>query len=143
MRGPARSAASLAVVLAAAIVFHQAVVVPYRLNLMIRRVKVRSLAAMQQETVASRRMSLENVRILTELMTPLSIHADALMVRALNYRLHGNYVNAVADYRLANVLDERPEIHFQLSRLYLEMGDLTAHEKHRRAAADFHPSYSD
>jgi tetratricopeptide (TPR) repeat protein len=140
---PARLAASIIVAILAILVFHHAVLIPYRLNLAIRRVKLRSLTAIKYDTVTSRRMSIENAAVMAGLMTPISMNAESLMVRALNYRLHGKMHEALADYHRANELEERPEIHFQLARLYLELGDLAAHEKHRMEATDFHRSYSE
>lgn len=143
LKASARVAAAGGLVLIATILFHHSVLIPYRLNLLKRVVKIRTVAVMTDETPMRPRVCAQNVVTMTKLMTPFSIDADALMVRALNYRLLGRNEDAVADYHRANELDERPEIHFQLAQLYSELGDQAAQERHRLAATEFHPSYSE
>jgi len=121
---------------------HALVLVPYRLNVLTKLVQSRTLQALKMPDSRSRIIARRNVELITSAMPRSLPDSNALLTRAANFRILDENRKALSDYRKANQIEERPEIHLLLGETLLHLGDTAGAARHFERAKSFSPFWT-
>ena len=133
-----RRLVAVGIIAAGAYALYAFCILPYRCNLIKKVREEATETAFNRLGSTDRRIAARrNIDALLECMRPACHDITLDMLMAANYRLLGQYGNAIGSYRHALLLDRRPEVLLNLGSTELAAGDRDSTRQHMLQAALF------